>query len=113
MSFIYVLSRDSRGKLSALTEERLDQDRRALRLETWKTTRGIQSTAMGIQYSEDGTMYQHAVGLAGGGDYWKRVAVVPGRATEKAIRAAHERALESLPSLLNEARAHYNLPSSV
>lgn len=51
---------------------------------------------------------QHAFGLAGGGDFSKKVCAQVGvKGTEKAIRTAHENALQFLDGLIIEAKSYY------
>lgn len=105
MNFVYEVKRTRDGQLEAVTKEALGQDGRVLLITTRKyLVSGIVCCdAMVVQYHEDGNGYSWVPSE----DFGRRVAGVKARASEKTIRAVHERAAEVFEQLLADARAHY------
>lgn len=101
--------------LAAETEILLDEaTKRWLHISTGKVTgAGIKCTASVCVH--DGTSRIHAIGFGTpGGDFWRTVEHDrAGRATEKNIRAMHDRALARIEEILALARAHYRLAEKV
>jgi hypothetical protein len=106
---IIELKRDRAGKLSAESCIPLGTERRELRIITSKDYRqGVSTDVRVFQQTEDGFGWTHAFGLAGGGDFSKKVGHDhQARATEKKLRDMHTDALRDLDTLLAEAREHY------
>jgi hypothetical protein len=99
---------DGKGPLTAKSIIDLGFDRRELVIETGRSTKGLQSEAYVQQRSADGLFVSRAFGIAGRGDFSAVVAQREGaRATEKALRALHEQALDSLDFVLERALRHY------
>lgn len=102
MSYEYTISRQRDG-LEALTVEPIGIEGRNFWLElvTRKASRGgIWSNARVFEHN-DGFKTTDVFG-----DYSKTLATSPARATEKAIRALHEKALDSMRVAMIEAREH-------
>jgi hypothetical protein len=99
---------DGKGPLTATSIIDLGFDRRELAIETSRSTQGLQSKAYGQQRSGDGLFVSRVSGNTGRADF---IAVVAqredARATEKALRALHEQALDSLDFVLERALRHY------
>lgn len=103
------LTRDRAGKLSARTCIPLGTERRELRITTSKDYRhGVSTDARVVQLSHDGMSWTHAIGLAGRGDFSKKLWHDPSaRATEKRLRDMHAASLADVDALVAEAPEHY------
>ncbi len=104
------VTRNLRKELEAKNEIDLgirgEKGERVLTISTYKSSRGLLSTASVSEHSDGCQM--HVFGLAGGGDYRKTLTLSPNiRATEKAVRLQHEQALALAPTVIEEAKAHY------
>lgn len=102
--------RNRHGDLKAETVTPFGTQRRELTISTRKHHRGgIVSDATVCQVSEDGTWRSHRIGFGTpGGDYSRTlIRDQKKRCTEKALREAHESALEQLALVLAEAIAYY------
>jgi hypothetical protein len=103
----HTVTRNRFGDLKVETRIPLGSDNRELRISTDKTQGyGVICRAMVVTVHAD--HFTHAYGLAGGGDWSRRLAQEPKmRATEKNLVALHERCTADEATLLAEARAHY------
>lgn len=99
---------DGKQPLKLITKIPLGFDRRELRIETGKASRGgIAVDARVVQLSECGRMHTHAYGLGAGGDFSKVIEVRPVRGTEKALLDLHMHGLAKLDEVKGAAMAHY------
>ena len=107
----YTFARSTHGELFAETVIPMGADRRELRIDTRKGFRGLRTSATVVQVSEDGRSHTHAMGLGSRmtGDYSERIEECDRsvRATEKTIRAMHERARLQADAILARARDWY------
>lgn len=103
MNFSYEVTRNARDGAEVKTVEGLGIEGRAFALElcTSKDSRGGIRASAYVYEVKDGCITMDLFG-----DYRKTIATSPGRATEKALIALHEKALESFPAALLEAEAH-------
>lgn len=100
----YTFGRNMRNELKAKSAIPLGIERRELRIETQKRSRGLSAHASVVQVSADGLSFTWAPFS----DFSESVEADPSaRCTEKAIRAMHERALAKLPALIARAAKHY------
>ena len=105
----YTFARSTHGDLFAETVIPLGTDRRELRIDTRKGFRGLRTSATVVQVNEDGRSYTHAIGARMTGDFSERIEECNRsvRATEKTIRAMHERARLQADEIMTRARAWY------
>lgn len=112
MDLVTAVSRDRWNNLSATTCIPLGFDNRELRIQTRKHSihGGIYCNAFVVTITPMG--YSHAIGLGAGGDFSKTLDQDrSARATEKAIRAMHQRCLVAgAYAVLDEAIRHYPQP---
>lgn len=90
----------------------LGYDRRELQIHTWSKRGELWTQAQVVQMSED-----TGTGFVGRSfvlfqDYNKVIGRVPGRGTEKSLKAAHLAALRNVGSIMLEARAHHPDPAA-
>lgn len=97
---------DGKQPLKFITKIPLGFDRRELRIETGKASRGgIEVDARVVQLSECGRTHSHAYGR--GGDYSKVIGARAARGTEKALLDLHMHGLAMLDQVKAAALAHY------
>lgn len=103
MNFSYTTSRNLRDGLTVTTVEGLDIPGRnfGLTMTTSKSGRGGISSVAGVAEHKDGFITFDLLG-----DWRATLATSPARATEKALQALHEKALDSFADALVRATAH-------
>ena len=107
MNYETAIRRNYSGDLNAETIIPMGFDRRELRVSTRKSSRGgLHSSAQCVQVDPDGNAYRFIVF----GDFNASLGSMPGRCTEKNIRAQHAAALAGIEPVLDKCRAFYPQP---
>lgn len=78
-----------------------------LRIETSKSSRGIQTRATVVWITKHG--YTHAISFGDDGDYSRPVQTVQGRATEKKILEVHNSSLAYFDQIIADVARHYKV----
>ena len=110
MPHAYTVSRSARGGTSIETDIPLGEafPHRHLKITTHKWTHGITCSALVVKLDPDNPgCYSYALYK----DFSRRLGHdAKARATEKALRTMHEKALEGIEAVLADARTQYATP---